>query len=68
MGRPPKKSPLEKSAVKSASSKNTPMVGFRMEPSLRDFLDKQAEKESRTFSNLALLVLTEWAKKRGYRP
>jgi len=67
MGRPPKKSPSSKIAVKSATSSNTPMVGFRMSPDLREFLEVEAAKESRTFSNLALLILTEWAKKRGFK-
>jgi hypothetical protein len=67
MGRPPKKLSGDENASKPAPKGNTPLVGVRMEPALRAFLEKDAAEENRTLSNLILTVLKDWARRRGFK-
>ena len=67
MGRPPKKASVSDSGEKQKAAGNTPMVGFRMDTALREFFDKEAAKENRSFSNLILTILREWAKAKGFK-
>lgn len=67
MGRPPKKVSGDENAKKTKTTGNTPMVGFRMDTALREFFDKEAAKENRSFSNLILTILRDWAKQKGFK-
>ena len=43
---------------------NTPL-GFRVDPALKEALEKAAKEDSRSLSSLVQKILTEWARDRG---
>jgi hypothetical protein len=45
---------------------NKPSILFRMQPQLRAALEKAANDQNRSLSNLVETLLNEWAKKNGY--
>jgi predicted HicB family RNase H-like nuclease len=44
----------------------TAAFGFRIDPQLKDALERAAEADSRSVSSLVIKILTDWAKSNGY--
>lgn len=44
----------------------TQPLGFRVDPDLKDALERAAREDDRSVSSLVLKVLREWLRERGY--
>lgn len=43
-------------------------IGFRVEPELKDALEKAAKEDRRSLSSLVEIILIDWLRDKGYLP
>ncbi|MEM7237407.1 MAG: hypothetical protein AAF501_06240 [Pseudomonadota bacterium] len=43
-------------------------IGFRIEPEMKEALEKAAKSDERSLSSLVTIILRNWLKERGYLP
>lgn len=46
----------------------TQPLGFRVEPELKEALEKAAKEDRRSVSSLVEIILTDWVKEKGFLP